>query len=146
MHNIRPSEVRAMMLSEIAGLRASLDGLAAAADSDPSRLQACSAEVHARLRTYLEHEDSLLLHALEQTDYWGPNRLAAMQRAHSADWAAAADFARAADRPGADLHLLARRAARLRSDLIRNLEEEERCLLIAEVLQDDVSSHEQSDG
>jgi hypothetical protein len=146
MANLRPSQVRARMLQELDGLHASLDALARAADTDRSRLRECSADLRNRLAAYIECEDSILLRALEETDFWGPNRLQTMRRAHAPDWAAVTELARAADQADADLAELAQRAKRLRLDLRRDLDQEERCLLIAEVLQDDVMSTDQSDG
>jgi hypothetical protein len=146
MPNLRPSQVRALMLEDLEGLHASLDALARAADNDRSRLRECSADLRERLAVFLEREDSILMRALEETDFWGPNRLKTLRRAHAPDWAAVTELARAADRADADLAELAQRAKSLRLDLRRDLDQEERCLLIAEVLQDDVTSTDQSDG
>jgi hypothetical protein len=146
MPSLRPSEVRELMMRDLEGLRASLDDLARAADSDRGRLRACSAELRERLLAFLEREDSILAPALEKTDYWGPKRLELMRCEHAPHWAAVGDLARAANEPDVDLVALALRAKRLRFDLHRDLDEEERSLLIAEVLQDDVTSTDQSDG
>ena len=69
-----------------------------------------------------------------------------MRSEHAAHWTAVGDLARAATFVDVDLVDLARRARGLRCEVIRNLDDEERCLLIAEVLQDDVSCRDQSDG
>jgi hypothetical protein len=146
MQNLRPSEVRELMMRDVAGLRASLDALGRAADTDRGRMGACSAELRERLEAFLEREDSILSRALEETDFWGPQRLKLMRLAHAAHWEAAAELAREANEPDADLCALAARAKLLRLDLHNDLDEEERCLLIAEVLQDDVGNTDQSDG
>ena len=146
MPNLRPSEVRVLMMRDVAGLRASLDELAHVADTDRGRMRACSAELRERLTAFLEREDSILSRALEETDFWGPERLKMMRLQHAADWEAVAELAREASEPDADLCDLAARAKRLRLHLHNDLDEEERCLLIAEVLQDDLGNTDQSDG
>jgi hypothetical protein len=146
MANLRPSEVRALMLQNLDGLRTSLDDLARAAESDKSRLRACAVDLRERLRAFRELEDSVLARALEQTDFWGPKRLETMKREHAPHWTAVVELASAADQPDADLAALALRANVVRCELRRGLDEEERCLLIAEVFQDDVTSTDQSDG
>lgn len=135
-----------MMMHDLEGLRASIECLAHAADLEPNRLRECSADLRERLLAFLEREDSILLRALEETDCWGPDRLQMLRREHASDWAAVGELARAAEQPDVDLVALALRAKILRLDLRRDLDQEERCLLIAEVLQDDESSSDQSDG
>ncbi len=146
MTNLKPSEVRALMLRDLEGLRGSLDRVAQAVKSDQGHLCERIAELHGRLRGFLEHEDVLLRPALEATDFWGPKRLEWMRSEHASHWTAVEDLARAAAHTEVDLVDLAQRAGGLRSDLSRDLDDEERCLLIAEVLQDDVMCQDQSDG
>jgi hypothetical protein len=134
------------MMRDVAGLRASLDELGRVADSDRGRMRACSEELRRRLTAFLEREDSILSRALEETDFFGPDRLRMMRLQHAADWEAVAELAREASEPDADLCELAARAKRLRLHLHNDLDEEERCLLIAEVLQDDLGNADQSDG
>jgi len=142
----KPSEVRMLMMRDLEGVRTAVDALAQAADTDTTRLRVCSAELCRRLAAYLEREDSMLAPALEETDYWGPQRLEWMRGEHATHWAAVGELAQAACRPDVDLVDLAARARRLRRDLHHDLDEEERCLLIAEVLQDEVMNTDQSDG
>lgn len=146
MSNLKPSEVRMLLLSDLEGLRVSLDRVTRAANSDPSGLRESIVELHGRLLGFLEHEDALLRPALEATDFWGPKRLQWMRSEHASHWTAVGELARAAALTEVDLGDLARRAGGLRSDLSRDFDDEERCLLIAEVLQDDVPCHDQSDG
>jgi len=141
-----PSEVRTQMLTECESLRIALDELARMAAHEPHKLVAGIVELRDRLRTYLRHEQELLLPALEATEHGGPGRLARMRAAHAAHFMAVEELARAAVRPDADLGKLAPVVARLRSSLRRDLDDDERCLLVAEVLQDDASSTDQTDG
>ncbi len=146
MRNLKPSEVRKLMLRDLEGLRSSLDRVAEAARSDVGLLRESIVDLHRRLRRYLDHEDAWLLPALEATDHGGPERLQWMRSEHAAHWTAVEDLALAATYVEVDLVDLARRAGGLRCELSRDLDDEERCLLIAEVLQEGVSCMDQSDG
>ncbi len=146
MPQYRPSEVRALMMSECESLRAVLDELSDTAERSPQMLRAGIVDLRDRLRSYLRHEQELLLPALEATDHGGPGRLARMRAAHAAHYIAVEELARAAQLPGADVGKLAAGLSILRSKLRRDLDEDERCLLIAETLQDDECGCDQTDG
>lgn len=141
-----PAEVRSLMLTECEELRSAIDGVSKQTENEPHALRAGIVDLRDRLRAYLRHEQELLLPALEATDHGGPTRLARMRAAHAAHFIALEELARAAVRPDADPRQLARVLASLSSSLRRDLDEDERCLLIAEVLQDDVSNSDQTDG
>jgi len=146
MPQLRPSEVRALMLTECDSLRAVLDTLSSKAQREPQMLGAGIVDLRDRLRSYLQHEQELLLPALEATDHGGPGRLARMRAAHAADYIAVEELARAAVRPNADPSKLALGVANIHSRLRRDLDEDERCLLVAEILQDDECGCDQTDG
>lgn len=146
MPQLRPSEVRALMLTECDSLRAALDSLSGKAEREPQMLGAGIVDLRDRLRSYLRHEQEFLLPALEATDHGGPGRLARMRAAHAAHYIAVEELARAAVRPDADPHTLALGFVTLRSKLRHDLDEDERCLLVAEILQDDECGCDQTDG
>ena len=143
---LKPSEVRALMLRECDSLRAALDVLSTKAEREPQTLGPGIVDLRDRLRSYLQHEQELLLPALEATDHGGPGRLARMRAAHAADFVAVEELARVAVRPHADPRALAQGVATLKSRLRRDLDEDERCLLGAEILQDDECGCDQTDG
>lgn len=142
----RPSEVRLVMLQECEELREVLDVLWARAEREPQKLRDGIVDLRDRLRHYLQQEQDLLLPALEATDHHGPGRLASMRAAHATHFFAAEQLARAAVRPEVDPRELAQRLRDLRFELRRDLDEDERCLLIAEVLQDHACGTDQTDG
>ena len=146
IQRLRPSEVRLLMLRECELLRAALDVLTARSEREPEELRAGIVDLRDRLRNYLRKEQELLLPALEATDHHGPGRLASMRAAHATHFFAAEELARAAVKPESDPRELAARLCDLRFDLCRDLDEDERCLLIAEVLQDHAYGQDQTDG
>lgn len=146
MPRIRPDEVRVLMMQECDSLRGALDELPLNPERDPQALRAGIVDLRDRLRNYLRLEQELLLPALEETDHHGPGRLAHMRAAHAGHFFAAEELARAAMRPDSDARGLALRLSDLRFELRRDLDEDERCLLIAEVLQDHSCDTDQTDG
>lgn len=146
MSRPRPSEVRLLMMRECEMLRAALDTLIVNSERDPQSLKDGIVDLRDRLRAYLRKEQELLLPALEETDHHGPGRLASMRAAHANHFFEAEELARAAILPECDARDLAQRLCDLRFDLRRDLDEDERCLLIAEVLQDHAHGTDQTDG
>lgn len=146
MSRPRPSEVRILMLRECELLRDALDALSSKAEREPQKLRDGIVDLRDRLRNYLRKEQELLLPALEATDHHGPGRLASMRAAHANHFFAAEELARAAARPESDTRELALKLCDLRYELRRDLDEDERCLLIAEVLQDHAYGTDQTDG
>jgi len=142
----RPSEVRVLMLTECDSLRTLLAEIGTTARREPQRLPAGIVELRDRLRDYRAREETLLRPALAATDHAGPARLTRIQAAHAPRIVAVEELAARAQRSDADPRELALRVVVLRSELERDLDEDERCLLLPEVLQDDVCHCDQTDG
>lgn len=142
---MRPSEVRARVLADHAGIRGSLEGLerwaARVRAGEHSALASLRRDGEALLASVERHmgwEDRVLQPALELTDAWGRERAAWLERDHREQrmllehcLAAVRDELRPAE-------VLARTLGDLAALLRADMAEEERVLLDARVLRDDV--------
>lgn len=146
MTSIRPSEVRGRILRDHQALRRHLDELAAVThalrDGDDSAvghaISLCE-RLLSELSRHLDLEDAVLAPLLREVDAWGPIRADRLLRHHvdqRAELKAIAERSHAEHAPIA----LAAVLADLIEDLRADMAYEERDVLSADLLRDDVTS------
>jgi iron-sulfur cluster repair protein YtfE (RIC family) len=106
-------------------------------------LRAAVESLRHELEDHLVIEEALLVPVLAHIDAWGPQRLAQMNSEHTHHRALLA--AMRTDRNPLEPHALARTATTLAGDVLAEMQEEERDILAAGVLHDDVANLDASD-
>ncbi len=152
MTSIRPSRVRERILREHRSLRARLDELekilehmASGAEQVAARALEQARALYAELRTHIDHEDSVLLPALRDADAWGEVRAERLSEHHEQQREEFSEpsLKRLSSHPPAALEPKLRELiAELRADM----EHEEREVLSADILRDDVTTIDPEDG
>ncbi|HWE26265.1 MAG TPA: hemerythrin domain-containing protein [Myxococcales bacterium] len=120
--------------------------LATPEDSAGSRVEVLRIAIGTLRRDLEDHlvtEEALLKPVLARIDAWGPIRLAQMHAEHAHHRALLT--ALRAERPPLEPHVLARSANTLATDVLAEMEDEERDLLAAGVLTDDPINLDVSD-
>lgn len=114
------------------------------ASEDSASLRASIGELRTDMERHLATEEALLGPVLERLDAWGPVRLDLMRAEHAHQRAVLAVLRsdRAAALPS---QLLARRVLGLLDDILADMDAEDRDLLDARVLRDDVIQLDASD-
>jgi iron-sulfur cluster repair protein YtfE (RIC family) len=141
MRPTRPSKVRALILRQHAEISASLAQLAgtvaplaqdAASSAEASRL--CR-RLYAQLSEHLDLEDEVLVPALRETDAWGGLRADALIRHHQGQ---RQELILLVSTDGIEPSHLAERLMQLIEGLRQDMAQEERDILSADLLRDDV--------
>jgi hypothetical protein len=96
-----------------------------------------------RFRAHLAYEERYLAPVLAEVDIWGPQRVCDLLNEH-AEQRAELDALIAGVEGGWDAHAVAIAARSLVTELLLDMEEEERGCLSAELLRDDVVNYDQA--
>jgi len=126
------AELRQLLLAGLDHARALLLGDPAA----PTSLGLLIGVTHTELERHLDEEESLLIPILEDDLPLGPVRAGLLLEEHARQRAELGDLCRASNLAGPDRRLAVRFRA-LASALLRDIEYEERELLVADVIRDD---------
>jgi len=140
---MKPSELRARVLTEHVQLRKLLSetiGVAtrtlAGEKTNPARLHAKARQLRAALLAHIDMEDKLLYPAIVDVDAWGPVRGDRMRHEHGQQRAALARFAAVEWR--VTTVELARALDDLGNQILEDMHQEEQELLDPDLLRDDV--------
>jgi iron-sulfur cluster repair protein YtfE (RIC family) len=147
MGSTRPSDVRALILREHAAIAVSLADLAAAVNppaqvSTTHTMHLCR-KLYKQLSGHLDLEDEVLVPVLRDSDAWGDVRADTLLRHHQAQ-RQELKFLAGTDAPEAPE--LADRLTQLIDELRKDMAHEERHLLSADLLRDDVLAINLEDG
>jgi len=135
-------EKREVLLAQHQALRALIGAVRLVAEehlasrATPSELIGCIGQLRAGLEAHLCDEEAYLVPVLERLDAWGPERLALLRAEHAHQRAVLAVLC-GPSAPGVP-EILARRALSLADDLLADMESEERTVLDARSLRDDM--------
>jgi iron-sulfur cluster repair protein YtfE (RIC family) len=150
MRSLRPSQVRARIVSEHVALRSQLDCLAVQAlrvssgELEHVQLLEPVEALYRDLREHLDFEDALLAPALREADAWGVIRAARLERHHREQRQALSELAeRSRSEPPA---ALVQTVTSLIADLRADMTHEERDLLSCDLLRDDLVALDASGG
>ena len=143
---MRPSEVRERVLGDHEAIRERLGRLETLLDrvhqgsreADWSELRRVALELLERLRTHMRWEDRYLIPALREADAWGEERAARLRADHGAQRDQHSDFDQRLSDRACPNSRVASDVSRLIELLREDMREEERDLLDARVLRDDV--------
>lgn len=143
---LMPSEVRDVVLSDHAALRARITLIKRAlreaeGQGNEAPLRSLLPDLFAHLRSHLALEDRLLLPTLRSIDAWGPQREAAMVELHAQQRRWISDMSERMAGAATALELV-KQTKEIIDELERDMESEEKDALNEQLLRDDPISVE----
>ena len=149
----RPSEVRARILAQHRDLRRLLTQVRSLADQVLAgdrgllaELRRQAVELELVFLAHLETEEAILLPVLEGIDVWGPVRVRHIRKEHEQQRSVLERAGDSATSASISPQVLASSMRALVDDLLEDMKGEERDMLNADLLRDDVVVEDQSDG